>query len=359
MESVKLKEVKKPEDYLSEDELSDTRDNIALIAKEIIAENIGILCGAGMSMGRSGGISGSELSFQLIKEVFFPTEKEIKEDTDLYKEISAVVSKYPLEAIAEACTVKLPTRFDGVKKILKDKVLPAGSLPHDGHTALAAIAQACKIQKIFTTNYDDLIEKPFNKGAEPIFDLMDLRNLQRILSENKVAIIHLHGAFDKDPIFTEFDLMASQLNKPIFQFFLSELLNKIFIFIGYSLNDSNIRTIYFKAKETINARKETDKNNYVVYPVYDKTERKIAIHIWKNRGAELIPLDAEIFLVMLHKRVAEDALDDWKKDIGLRLGLSVETLDSKVEMILGMFPDFGDTAQVLRYLDAISRKPKK
>lgn len=359
MESVELEEAPKPENYLSPTEWGDVRNNIAHIASEIIRGNIGFLCGAGMSMGQSGGISGSELAFQLIKAAFFPTETEIKKNTDLYKQIQAVVGKYPLEAVAEACVEILPQKFTGVMQLIKSKILPVNAKPHDGHKALAALSKAYNIQKIFTTNYDSLIEKEFSEGAEQIFNLEDLQNLERILGENKAAIIHLHGSFENDPIITEFDLMASQLEKPIFQFFLSELLNKVFVFIGYSLNDSNIRTIYFKAKNMINARKATDKNNYVVYPVYDETERKVAANIWKNRGAVLIPLDAEKFLVMLHKRAVENALHEWKVDIGLRLGLSIETLDSKVDMILRMFPDFGETNQVLRYLDAVSRKPKK
>jgi hypothetical protein len=343
-----------PEQDLSEDELDEVRNNIALIASEITQGRVGFLFGAGMST-PSGGISGRDLAFHIITESFFKSE-DIQPHSDRHKQIMSVVDKYPLEAIAEAATVKLPQQLAGLQEILYKKVLPEGSKPHAGHKALVSLAQAHRIQRIFTTNYDPLIETEFSDGAEAIHNLSDLRKLDKIIEMGKTAVIHLHGSFDRDPIITEFDLMSSQRDKSLFQVFLSELLNKVFVFVGYSLADINIRTIYFKAKETIDARKETKKNNYVVCLIMDKTERRIATDIWKNRGAHLIPIDAESFMLMLRARLINETLKDWKKQIGNRLSISVEDLDKKIEMVLAVFPDFSTTTQVLRYLDAISRR---
>lgn len=235
-----------PETYLEEGELDDVRNKIAHIADELVGGRVGFLFGSGMSA-ESNGLLGRDLGFNILKHAFARSAPDPLPD-EIQKKIEAVLCKYPLEAIAEAATKELPTGFNGLREFIAQKIVPHDAKPHDGHLALISLAQAYNIQRIYTTNFDNLISNAFSAGGKTITE-SNLREMNEAIQQGKTVIVHLHGTLQEKPLICECDLVSS--TGPLFQLFLADLMCEVFIFVGYSLSDPNLRALYFYAKDIL------------------------------------------------------------------------------------------------------------
>lgn len=144
-------------------------------------------------------------------------------------------------------------------------------------------------EHIITTNYDHLIENVKNPNRS---------NYTKITSDKDILekyglryIIKMHG--DKDDInnivLKEDDyLKYSQSHKLIETYIKSLLIDKTFLFIGYSLNDNNLKLImsyidYFaKDKEIMRS------NHYLAINEIAHKDRDA--EYWENKGVELVDL---------------------------------------------------------------------
>ena len=107
---------------------------------------------------------------------------------------------------------------------------------------------------IYTTNYDRWIEESFNlykKGYTKISNVGDLVNI----NTNKTQIIKFHGDFDDDQsiVLTESDYFDRlDFETPLDIKLRSDVLGKSILFIGYSLNDINLRYMFYKLNKLWN-----------------------------------------------------------------------------------------------------------
>jgi len=327
------------------------QDEIAKIAQQLEKERVGFLFGAGMSID-SGGLRAEDISYELVRRAFMArVHGELAPEQE--EEVRGITKKYPLEAIADGAWPQLSFQKEELEEFLEETVFPDGSEIHEGHRQLAKIAQGFNIGILFTTNWDILIEKAFSRNVSTVTE-SSFRKLDRALASGDVAVVHLHGTFGDDPLVCEKDLMDP--SRPLFQIFLSELLSKAFVFVGYSLSDPNIRALYHYARDVLARRGELEKNTYVVYPADNDTEKRVATAVWQQRGAKYIPLTAEEFFSELHRQAREVVLVKLARTIQQRLDIKEEKiLNEKVNEILNVFPGFGSKEQVLRYLDGITR----
>lgn len=228
---------------------------------------------------------------------------------------------------------------------------------HNGHRQVASIVNRLgNIKLLFTTNWDSLLEKAFGDSAAPIWKDEQLVNLDDLLAQ-KVGIVHLHGTLDDNPLIQENDLMNPA--GPFFQLFLSELMSKSFVFVGYSLSDPNIRALYYKAASVLAERtKNLHKTTFVVCPPRDEVDRLVASHVWDARNATYIPLGGEEFFDRLKHELETQALDHFKRELEKRLEVTRAELDVKIDQIVSVFPDFETREQALLYLYSITRTPK-
>ena len=341
-------------DWIDVEELE---NQIAHIAELLIQGRIGFLFGSGMSI-PSGGIGGRELAFRLILKALYkhlhdPLEPSFEED------LKDVAQKYPLEAIAEGIVPDLPWQEIGLVELLKKGIFgDDGPKLHDGHKSLAVLVKRFNLKMLFTTNWDELLKEALGRSAEIITnENKKYLELDQIVAQ-KTAIIHLHGTFDDHPLIRESDLMDP--DQPLFQLFLSELLGKSFVFVGYSLSDQIIRALYFRAKDILVKRKDKlNKITYIVSPSSNDIEYRVSKKTWEGRGAKYIPIGAEEFFKRLYDEVMTYKVDELKKRLKQRLKVTPEELNKKVEEILAIFPDFGTPEQVLVYLDAITQRGKE
>ena len=329
----------------------DLQNNIAQITQELIEGRIGFLFGAGMSI-PSGGIGGEELAYQLVWKALYRHEHEPNE---IFKEqLRAISKKYPLEAIAQGVVRKLPRENEQLIEILKQVVFE-GKDPelHDGHKVMASLVntRSLNLKMLFTTNWDNLLKDALGNNAEIITE-NNFTTLDKVV-RGKTAIIHLHGTFADQPLIKENDLMNP--NRPLFQLFLGELMTKSFVFVGYSLSDPNIRTLYFRAMDLlINTRKKLRKKTYIVFPARNDMERRVSEEVWGQREAIYIPLGADEFFNRLYAELKTNVIKDIKQQLVKRLGITTEELNNKVEEIMKIFPDFDSSIHVLHYYNAIT-----
>ncbi|MGV0831982.1 SIR2 family protein [Empedobacter brevis] len=106
------------------------------------------------------------------------------------------------------------------------------------------------IKTIWTTNYDDLIEKCFSDNHN--LKINDNNIFSTDEDSDKVEIIKIHGTVNghfKDLVICKSDYEDFFQNRPaIVQRLKIDLLQKSFLFIGYNYNDPNIQNIIIEAR---------------------------------------------------------------------------------------------------------------
>jgi len=345
-------------------------NHISHIVDNLILGRIGFLFGAGFSI-PSGGIPGKELAYELLLKGPFKniddydqstsneyTEEEIEE---IKKNIKKAAEKYPLESLASGILKNFPFQHVSLTKLLKDVVFDEKKPQiHNGHNHMGAIINRIGLARmLFTTNWDNLLELALGDSSESITNsnFMD-KDLEKILSE-KIGVIHLHGTFDDEPLFEEHKLMKP--DQPLFSLFISELMTKSFVFVGYSLSDPNIRSLYFRVNEILmKQRKELKKTTYVVFPPENDIDRRVSEMTWLERNAIYIPMSGEDFFEQLHERIKSKGINNLKKKLRKRLNLNNnDELNIKIKEINSVFPDLGSPLQALTYLEAITRSGKQ
>lgn len=145
-------------------------------------------------------------------------------------------------------------------------------------------------EHIITTNYDHLLE---DVKDPTVSKYAVITKDDDILSQKgRNYIIKMHGDIDdiKNIVLKEDDYLNYSQNHVIIETFIKALLiDKTFLFVGYSLNDNNLKLIMsyidFFVKEK---RVENRQRHYLVV-----NEVKDTIHdilYWKNKGVELVDL---------------------------------------------------------------------
>jgi hypothetical protein len=119
--------------------------------------------------------------------------------------------------------------------------------PNANHEAIAKT----NLKTIWTTNYDNLLEKAF---ANVIIDVkFNDEAIAREVPDSQLEIIKMHGCIfnshRNDIVITEADYEDFFLNKPATaQRLRLDLLQKSFLFIGYGYRDPNIKNIIAEAR---------------------------------------------------------------------------------------------------------------
>src|SRR5258706_345430 len=163
---------------------SEAEVRLRRLARFVYERRLRFLFGAGMSF-KSGMPLAAKLSDKLLGEMFLlngsPDPK--------------LVSAYPVDAIAEAYL----TKFDEASlfDIINTTYSVSGNL-HEGHFALQLLADQGYLGRVYTTNFDTLLEEAFSTRGATITD-STIDALIRLEEDNRVPILHLHGAVHSAP----------------------------------------------------------------------------------------------------------------------------------------------------------------
>lgn len=112
------------------------------------------------------------------------------------------------------------------------------------HTALAEM----KLPVIYTTNYDRIIERTFELMQLPVCTISNIDDMA-IAPNDTTQIVKFHGTFSDDAslVLTEssyFDRLAFESAIDIK--LRADMLGKCLLFVGYSLDDVNVRYMLYK-----------------------------------------------------------------------------------------------------------------
>lgn len=268
------------------------------------------LFGAGMSIS-SKIPSGPALAKELLKRFFkhggrsSPAKgKGSKEENKL----APLESKYPLEALAEALA-----RTEDLAPCLEDILLKKVVLEYSAHNmfkSICSLESEVAVPRVFTTNFDDLIEKKIgdHKALAVDFENVDRLAHAKGADRFKMQVIHLHGVLDKKYIITEsqiFDNNGSFMNS-VFE---SALTNAdAFCFVGYSMSDPDLRAVYHRHRTKILQRPKdhtghNESTTYFIAPPDDEFDYAVGREIAKARGGIWIPLDALGFFTMIRRKL--------------------------------------------------------
>lgn len=144
--------------------------------------------------------------------------------------------------------------------------------PNDYHN----LFKITNIKTIWTTNYDDLLEKTFTNNCE--VKISDSEVFTFLEDNEKIEIIKVHGSIKhkiKDLVITQSDYEDFFINKPIIvQRLKVDLLQKSFVFMGYNYGDPNIQNILTEVR-----RLKSDENKIRHYILLkNKTDQKF--NLW-------------------------------------------------------------------------------
>lgn len=136
---------------------------------------------------------------------------------------------------------------------------------------------------IYTTNYDSNIESAFKLHNKEHIKIVDVRDISRI-EDGHTQIVKFHGDFENDNsiVLTETDYFERlTFDYPLDVKLRSDALGKTILFIGYSLNDMNIRLLLHKIWKTwqISGHAKYRPSSYVFLPTPDPIQ-EVVLRQW-------------------------------------------------------------------------------
>lgn len=297
-------------------------------------ERVDFLVGAGMSI-PSGLPSGATLSRLLLRELFPDSAREKVSDA----KIEELQNCAPLEAIADAVQLASGRTRDDLTKLLKSLYL-TNAAPDQAHRDLVTLSMwegVPRLERIFTTNFDHLLEHAFDqRGVEIAF-----HNTERMIGtirDGKVPIIHVHGTLDSGQYqITEGDVFDTRfrLTDNILRGAFSEA--DAFVFVGYSMTDPDFRRLYRSFRQDLEDRRKTqgaaDRMTYAVMPVSDPESYELARLVWQARGAILIPLSAGDFFARIKEILSDQLRGEVEAALTTKFGIDKQELAAKVAAV--------------------------
>lgn len=172
----------------------------------------------------------------------------LAEDCDYDPSIFKILADNNALILAEFYYIKHYKKFGTLRTKLDQKWHTADSMAKLKTSKFHEILATKNFQLIYTTNYDQWIEKAFDLYNEPFHKITDVLHISDA-KKNVPQIVKFHGDFtdDNSIVLNESSYYRRmKFEDPIDIKFKSDLLNHSVLFMGYSLSDMNIRRILFE-----------------------------------------------------------------------------------------------------------------
>lgn len=192
--------------------------------------NVILFVGAGVSM---------NLGLPSWRKLIDKIAEELGYDPDIYQTFGNN------EALAEY--YKLKKGSIGPLRSWMDRNWHADSIDISASKVHEYIARA-KFPIIYTTNYDRWIEKALSNYDIPYTKIVSVSDLTEI-ANNSTQVIKFHGDFDDDRsiVLGETSYFERlEFETPLDIKLRADVLGKSVLFIGYSLDDINLRFLFYK-----------------------------------------------------------------------------------------------------------------
>jgi hypothetical protein len=217
--------------------------------KELHNKNAAVFAGAGLSMS-AGFVDWKGLLSEIIRDLSLDPEKE----HDL-----VTVAQYSVNQAGQSKTHLAQTIFNHFVTTRE---------PTENHAILARLP----IHTYWTTNYDKLIERALEKAKK----VPDVKYMVKQLSvtrfDRDVAVYKMHGDVDNaaDAVITKDDYEAyPQRMAPFVTALRGDLVEKTFLFLGFSFTDPNIDYILSRV------RGQFERNNRRHYCIQKRVTKEV------------------------------------------------------------------------------------
>jgi hypothetical protein len=139
-------------------------------------------------------------------------------------------------------------------------------------------------QHIITTNYDDLIEQAINKSI--LFYDVVCEDNDLPYTPNGRLLLKMHGDFKKrNIVLKEDDYLSYSKNFKLMETFIRALfVNHLVLFIGYSVNDYNLKLIIKSVKDVLG---ENFQKAYFI-DADEKAKSEVELNYFQNLGVNII-----------------------------------------------------------------------
>jgi hypothetical protein len=258
------------------------------------------LFGAGMS--RLSGIpTGSDVLTKILQD-FFPSDGELSPTPERIQDLA---TEFPFEATVQGYQKSLMNGRRDLTRFLTTTLINPDYLPSGAHHDFCSLCYSegkFRIDCMFTTNFDDLLERAIGLERAVSITETNAREIRKERENGRLPVLHLHGMLTGEYQITEKDVF-SDAYRILQSEFLNALISKdVFVFIGYSMNDPDFRRLYGTYRKNVETRGEEEKKTVIILPARDQFSYMLGRKIWDTRGATWIPIGAETFFARLLNR---------------------------------------------------------
>lgn len=286
--------------------------NIQRLFELIRREDVVLWIGAGFSK-----YAGYPIGNSLSQTIYSNLSEEDKKETDTNKGLQ--------EVSEDLVNLRNGSKAQLIE-ILRE-VYSKEPISMQYHNILATIPH---IKTIITTNYDTLIETAYGSKCLKITSDIDVPSIK----PNTPTIVKIHSDFsciDK-LVITKSDYTSfynNNLDTPIWHLVKERISTKTIVFLGYALDDQNIKAIFNNITSILGSKK---KESFFISPNISKLKQNELI----RGGINYINLTGEDFITQLQENIDKNILFDIQKGI-----TSVDTVNEYVKrrnMYLGLKP---------------------
>ena len=335
--------------FLSDVDVSKLDARISELAELGVQAELGLLIGAGFSYGAAGLPLGNDLAALLIRKAL---------GTGCSPEIAKqIADKYGLSAAAQRFEEDTTRERKELIEFLRTELTRVGSAPTKSLELLAQVITLASIQRVYTTNYDLLIEHSLPEGAavnvKPNRDaLADFD--QRMKARDAIGVFHLYGDVD-DPKITDRDF--KHLHPFHLSDFQQQLKLNVFVFVGYRFLDEHLVQVYNDIA-TVLTQSGDSRKSFIVLPVDNQFEYEFASKVLKDkRNMILLPLTAEAFLSLLVDRMTHLHFDRAARKVAEMGNVPLDVAKTRLQEIKNVIPLMSE--QTIEEIAASIRKSKK
>ncbi|HHN93630.1 MAG TPA: hypothetical protein ENK17_02585, partial [Anaerolineae bacterium] len=128
--------------------------------------------------------------------------------------------------------------------------------PSQEPTELQRLLARYPFDVIFTTNFDQLMERALRDQGRQVSVVVDDRQVGRIRTGDRVTLVKMHGCISAPDtlVVTRDDYETYARDHPAIITYLQSLLaTRTFLFVGFSLTDPNFRAIYSTVQHVLGA----------------------------------------------------------------------------------------------------------
>jgi hypothetical protein len=176
-----------------------------------------------------------------------------------------------------------------------DEALKASAI----HTALAKLT---KSPVVYTTNYDDYIERAFNLAGRTSAPVVEERHIVELLKADSTGIgeattaqiVKFHGDLDNPArmVLSESDYDdRMRFDGPVDRRLTADALGRVILFVGYSFRDSNVSYLFRLLNDQLGAMPIdlSGRRGYILIPDPSAFEYTL----FRARNIEVVPIRTE------------------------------------------------------------------